>query len=412
MTRFAKLLAPFRPSATPRPGPFRRFLSDRAAAEGNHFLQAAREYVAKKTAGEVSWLYYKPYDHNPGNPAFYTEMYQVLNLLQAMAIRPFGRVLEVGSGPGWVTEILALLGFSVDALEPTADMIAIAQRRLSCAFEHYQVSEPPPVRFHETTLEDCTLPGETFDAIFFHEALHHIIDEDQGLAQCFRLLRDGGVLGVSEWAWIPGERDLERQLEEEIARFGTLESPYTQEYLDALLDKHGFVDVQRYHSINGLFRREEGKRTLEELAQIPAHASNNLTAHKPGALAATSADPGKRTLAEISVLKSRISGRRLLVEVSLRNSGETVWLVGGEKPGSVNVALRSGKPGEPGFVEAEPRQPLPEAVAPGASITLNLDYSLPGDLPNRNWEIDLVSERLFWFSMRGTKAGLVLHDGL
>lgn len=403
MNRLAKLLSPLRPAAPRRP--FRRFLSERAAAEGGRFLQAARDYVANKPPAEVSWLYAKPYDRVPGNAGFFTEMYQVLNLLHAMQIRPRGRVLEVGSGPGWVTEILALLGFSVDALEPTADMIAIARRRLSCAFEHYRVSDPPPVRFHETTLEDCDLPGGRFDAVLFHEALHHVVDEDRGLAQCFRLLRNGGVLGVSEWAWEPGDRELERQLEEEIARFGTLESPFTREYLDALLDRHGFVDVRRYHSINGLFRSEDGARTLEELAQVPARASNNLTARKPGALAVTSADPGRRTLAEITVLAGRVSGSRLRVDVRLRNTGETVWLPGGEDPGSVNVALRSGMPGDPPFLEAWPRHPLPREVAPGASLVLKLDWTLPSR--DRKWEIDLVSERHFWFSMRGTAAGTV-----
>lgn len=383
-----------------------RFLSDRTR-KGNRFLEAAREYVANKPEGEVAWLYCKPFDRNPGNPTFFTEMYQVINLLQAMAIRPFGRVLEVGSGPGWVTEILALLGYSVDAIEPTRDMIAIAQRRVSCAFECYKVSDPPQVHFHETTLEDCGLPGESFDAVLFHEALHHVIDEEKGLAQCFRLLRPGGVLGVSESAWIPGNRQLEEQLEEEVARFGTLESPFTQEYLDHLLTRHGFEQIQRYHAVNGLFRLEDGKRTLEEAAQMPARFSNNLTARKRGAPAATSSDYDKRTLAEITILDSRVTEKDVRVVVSLKNVGETSWLAGGEGPGCVNVALRSGNPGEPELLEAEPRQPLPELVPPGKTATLTLEYTLPAGGWARQWEIDLVSERLFWFSMRGTRAGMV-----
>ena len=38
-----------------------------------------------------------------GNPAFFTEIYQVVNLLQAMAIRAAFFALEVGSGTVWVT---------------------------------------------------------------------------------------------------------------------------------------------------------------------------------------------------------------------------------------------------------------------------------------------------------------------
>lgn len=401
MNPLARIIASLRPEAKAKPLRHRRFLSGRAG-EGSRFLEAAREYVANKSGGELAWLYQKPYDRSPGNPTFFTEMYQVLNLLQAMAIRPYGRVLEVGSGPGWVTEILALLGYNVDAIEPTRDMIDIAQRRIACAFECYKLSGPPEVRFHEATLEDCSLPDESFDAVLFHEALHHVVDEEKGLARCFQLLRPGGVLGVSEWAWIPGDRQLEEQLEEEIARFGTLESPYTQEYLDHLLTRHGFVQVQRYHAVNGLFRREDGRRTLEEAAQIPAGASNNLTARKPGGLFATSADFDKKTLAKITILDYLMTGDAVKAVVALTNTGETSWLAGGSAPGSVNIALRSGTPGEPGFLEAEPRQRLPEMVPPGKSITSTLEYTLPAGCRDRRWEVDLVSERLFWFSMRGT----------
>ena len=69
--------------------PSRRFLSHRAD-ETTQFLKAAREYVVNKQPGEVDWLYRKPYDVNPGNPEFFTEMYDVLGLIKAMRIRPFG----------------------------------------------------------------------------------------------------------------------------------------------------------------------------------------------------------------------------------------------------------------------------------------------------------------------------------
>ena len=42
---------------------------------------------------------------------------------QLAGTREVGRVLEVGSGPGWVTEMLMGLGFEVDAVEPSASMI-------------------------------------------------------------------------------------------------------------------------------------------------------------------------------------------------------------------------------------------------------------------------------------------------
>ena len=383
----------------------RRFLSHRAD-ETTQFLEAAREYVVNKQPGEVDWLYRKPYDVNPGNPEFFTEMYDVLGLIKAMRIRPFGRVLEVGSGPGWVTEMLALLGFEVDAIEPAADMIAIARQRIAGAFECYHVSDPPEVRFHETTLEDCPLPDGVFDGALFYASLHHVVDEERGLAQVFRLLKPGGVIGVGESAWTPGDRDLESKLEEEINRFGTLESPFTREYLEELLADTGFFEVERYHLVNGPVPEHLGTRPVMEVAQAPAAATNNLTARKPGRGEPTTVDLDTRTEAHIEVLRARREDDLIRLTVSLKNTGNSTWLAGGQSPGSVNVALRSGNPGAGDFVEGTPRTPLVRRVAPGETVHVEeATFTLPPGSAGRSWVVDLVNERMFWFSTHGTRPG-------
>lgn len=381
-----------------------RFLSD-SRERFDEFLRAAREYVGKKPPAERAWLYRKPFDAEPGNETFYTQMYQVLNLLRAMRIRPRGRVLEVGSGPGWVSEILMLLGFGVDGLEPSEEMIAIAEERLARARDHFRLQHPPRVRFHAQTLEECTLPDESFDAVLFHESLHHVIDEHRGLEQTFRLLTPGGVLGVSEWAWTPGDRRLEEDLEEEMRRFGTLENPYTQEYLDELLRRVGFVDLQRYHAINGFFPARDGERTLGDLAEAKASVTNNLTARKPSLGGPTTADLDVRTAAWIEVLEVRREGLELRIRARVHNRGESRWqTLSSAGSGGVTMALRSGEPGSEDFQEAEGRNPLPAPLPPGESFDWDLVYSLPEGYQRSTWFLDLVNEGLFWFSMRGSGA--------
>src|SRR5262249_31327784 len=154
--------------------------------------------------------------------------YNVLNLLEVMRVPRRGRILEVGSGAGWLTEILMGLGYEVYALEPSEDMSAVARERAAGFVRHHRYRNPPPVHYLCEALEECSLPDESLEGIVFHEALHHVVDEERGFAQCFRVLVPDGVLGVTgEGAWVPGDRRLEAACEAEMARYGTLENPYT-----------------------------------------------------------------------------------------------------------------------------------------------------------------------------------------
>lgn len=52
-------------------------------------------------------------------------------LIQALAIRPNDKILEIGTGSGYVTWLLAKLGASVHSVELYADLSATAQKKLS-----------------------------------------------------------------------------------------------------------------------------------------------------------------------------------------------------------------------------------------------------------------------------------------
>jgi SAM-dependent methyltransferase len=381
----------------------RRYLSD-SAERMEMYIQAAQQYVAQLSAEDRRWLFRKPYDYSTGHPAFFDEMYPLMNLLRAMGITPRGRVLEVGSGPGWVTEILVALGYEVDALEPSADMIAVARERLDHAREHHRLAAPLRVEFHAEALETCTLPDDRYDAVLFHAALHHIVDERRGLEQCYRLLRPGGVLGVSEGAWIPGDAYWEAKLDEAMRLYGALENPFTAEYLDFLLERCGFVDIRRYYAVNGLFPADMGDRRLSEIASHNPRNGNHLTARKPSPYAATTRDPSAHTEARIEILESsldRATGLATL-RARLHNRGETAWLPATDGIGWVSISLRKGEPGSPDLVEGASRHALPRLVAPGDTLTLDLTFHLHPEEFDGPWLLDLVDEGVFWFSARGT----------
>lgn len=383
----------------PTPPRHRRYLSERMAS-ATEYLRAAEQYVARKEGPEFDWLYRKPFDPSPGNKGFYDEWYSVMNLLGAMGLAPGDRVLEVGSGPGWVTEILVLLGYTVDALEPSEDMNVISRERIAASVAQHHVRPIEAVRYHATTLETCDIEPESFEALLFHAALHHVIDEEKGLARSFELLRPGGVIGISEWAWSPDNVALEAHLDEEMRVYGTLESPFTQEYLDLLLSRTGFVDIQRYHGVNGFFPSGAGQRPLAELASSPAAATNNLTARKPG----TRFQVGRpvEAAADCQILESIFveRPRRLVLTARLENTSPLTWYREPRGAGYVTASL-VGRRGTGPRVEARDRNLLPVALPPGAAASVRLGYELPEDYAQYEWAIELVSEHRYWFSDNG-----------
>ena len=111
--------------------------------------------------------------------------------------------------------------------------------------------------------------------------------------------------------WWPGHHELEACLEEEMVRANTLENPYTVEYLEYLLQKHGFEEVVRYHGVNGFFPVSKEHLTLKEAAVFRADVFNTFTARKPGLpgyLAAKAVLAGGGLHARIGALARRFSG--------------------------------------------------------------------------------------------------------
>ncbi len=244
-------------------------------------IEAAEQYVTKLEKGEIGWLYSKPFDPTPGNPQYFRLMYELLNILKAMKIPANARILEVGSGPGWITEILLMLGYSIDSIEPSAEMILISKERCASLLTHFQSKTDTNVQFHQTTIEAVEFDDRSFDAILFFDALHHIVDEVLTINKCFRYLKHGGCIAIVEGAWHPDFKELENGLIAEMEKFGTLENPFSQVYLDNLLISSGFTDIQRFIGINSYYSKSQIKELIQNFNEDTFNGSNNLIALKP-----------------------------------------------------------------------------------------------------------------------------------
>jgi SAM-dependent methyltransferase len=108
------------------------------------------------------------------------------------------RVLDVGSGPGALTqELVARTGADhVAAVEPSVTFVAAARERL------------PGVDVRQAPAEALPYAPESFDAALAQLVVHFMTDPVAGLREMARVVRPGGVVAACVWDFAGGRGPL------------------------------------------------------------------------------------------------------------------------------------------------------------------------------------------------------------
>lgn len=118
------------------------------------------------------------------------------HILQKLALPKGARVLEVGFGPGGLTELLVRAGLDVVAVDPNES---------NCEFVHRRVGA---FGGRVTTLAKDLVSAEIsgpLDAVIFFESFHHILDFKPVLEKCAALLKPTGFFVFAAEPIVPDD---------------------------------------------------------------------------------------------------------------------------------------------------------------------------------------------------------------
>ncbi|MFJ5073190.1 class I SAM-dependent methyltransferase [Streptomyces sp. NPDC088553] len=110
-------------------------------------------------------------------------------LLAELPARP-ARVLDVGCGDGEMTLRLAAAGHHVTGVDPSAEILRAAARRLSA-----RPDLAPRIRLLEAGIDGRPFERERFDAVCCHGVLMHL-DAADAIGRLAGLVARGGVLSI------------------------------------------------------------------------------------------------------------------------------------------------------------------------------------------------------------------------
>jgi SAM-dependent methyltransferase len=123
-------------------------------------------------------------DYDAVRPSYPVKLIETA--IEAGALDGRSRVLEIGSGTGKLTELLVARGLRVRAVEPGANLVAAARKR---------IGPTDSVQFDIGRFEDAELPESAFDAVFSATAFHWV-DPNVGWAKVASVLEPRGLLAL------------------------------------------------------------------------------------------------------------------------------------------------------------------------------------------------------------------------
>jgi SAM-dependent methyltransferase len=364
----------------------------------------------------VRYAQEKEHHHNftkPFTPGQREQNLQMLHAFLAVAenlrVPQGGRVLDLGGGAAWVSDLLTKLGYKAVTLDIAEALLKVGVQRF--------------IREHQTPRFACgdmaLLPfaSGTFDAVVVVDALHHCPDVPKVFEEAHRVLVEGGQFLLAE----PGEGHAENprsrreglehsicereiHLKEAVSyarRAGFTKTEVVPHFVPALrmdpeaVDEAAETSSEAWRVRHGEMDVDFDEVLLQSILEHPIlvleRGKRALDSRLPGLLRA-------RIEADIAREGARLSGK-----AEVTNEGDTLWLKGGDEIGRVRLGLQLLRPDRSLLSLDFVRFEIPRDLGPGEGATVPIDCVLPDAEAGYVVKVDMVDERLCWFEDVGSR---------
>ncbi|MEE1787702.1 methyltransferase domain-containing protein [Streptomyces sp. SP17BM10] len=169
------------------------------------------------------------------------------NLLRAYGLRADHDVLEVGSGPGYISELMLR-----EIPEGTLTCLELEEHLMDYA-RGYLADAGPRLTLVNGSVLDSPLADESFDLAYARLVIQHVPGPEKALAEIHRMLRPGGRVVIADvndevWGWVspdlgtPAFQEvLQARIDLQVERGG---DRLIARRLPRLLREAGFTDVR------------------------------------------------------------------------------------------------------------------------------------------------------------------------
>ena len=381
-----------------------RAVGGRLPSLGQNYTEAHRKYVERIDDQAALWLRTKPFGAPPGHEL--VECLRVFSHIVArVGLSPRAQVLDVGCGPGWLSEFLARCGYAVTGVDVSEDMVRIARERIAAIDGPIGPGIAAVAEFHAMPVLD--LPWrERFDAAILYDAMHHLDDEVETLRVVRRTLVPGGRIFIHEGVRPAPGSEGERQLVAEMEEYGTLESPFDPAYLLFVLEEAGFTGITRFAAVDDLLDVSDADDELRRVQQrLQSPPMNTVIAFNPVPAELEGETDEFAALIETTGPWRKVEGLdELALPITVKNVGRSYWPAGrGRLIAYGDVTLAPYVMGDGGERLELPRQTLPNSLSRGESVQLELRVPLDRVRDREAIRIEAVREGIAWFADYGSQ---------